>query len=123
MTVPTFSRFLFSTLLLMALLVGSAHGADTVVDLVSENATDQWVFSDSNGRIEKGELVLDGRLIPTQAYYLPSEWTDVSLKAKFFVEPQDNGVLACGFVVRATDGDHFYYVHFDRGQAILCRSD
>src|SRR5690606_35255335 len=64
-----------------------------------------------------------GRITPTQAFYLPLEWADVSLKANFFVEPQEHGVLACGFVVRATDGDHFYYVHYDKGQAILCRSD
>jgi hypothetical protein len=39
------------------------------------------------------------------------------------VEPADQGVLACGFVVRAGDAANHYYVHFDRAQAILCRSD
>ena len=26
-------------------------------------------------------------------------------------------------MVRAEDGSHYYYVHYDRAQAILCRSD
>jgi sialidase-1 len=32
-------------------------------------------------------------------------------------------VLACGFMIRAADAATYYYVHFDRGQAILVRSD
>ena len=32
-------------------------------------------------------------------------------------------MLACGFIVRATDTATYYYVHFDRTQAILVRSD
>ncbi len=39
------------------------------------------------------------------------------------VEPESEGVLACGFIVRATDTATYYYVHFDRTQAILVRSD
>ena len=44
------------------------------------------------------------------------------LEAKFKVDPQKSGVLACGFMVRAADATTFYYVHFDRSQAILVRS-
>lgn len=47
----------------------------------------------------------------------------MTLRAKFRVEPAERGVLACGFVVRAVDARTCYYVHFDRGQAILVRSD
>jgi hypothetical protein len=110
------------TLFALSLLALPALGADLTVDLSGADAAENWAFSDGNGRIEKGELILDGRIAATKAYYLPLEWEDVSLKAKFMVEP-GNGVLACGFVVRAADGLHYYYVHYDKGQAILCRSD
>ncbi len=59
----------------------------------------------------------------TRAFYVPVEWSDVALRAIFKVEPQRDGVLACGFVVRAADANSYYYVHFDRAQAILVRSD
>ncbi len=91
------------------------------VDLRAKEASGDWVFSDSSARIEDGALVLDGRKKLSRAIYSPMEWTDVSVTAKFLVEPQPSGVLACGFIVRAVDGSTFYYVHFDRGQAILVR--
>ena len=102
---------------------GLAEGQEMAIDLAQPGAGDQWMFTDANGRVENGELVLDGRGEPTKAFFTPFEWADVSLKAKFFVEPQEHGVKACGFVVRAKDGVNQYYVHYDNGQAILCRSD
>ena len=69
------------------------------------------------------ELILDGRAQMSRAFFLPMEWEDVTLRAKFLVEPAEKGVLACGFVVRAQDAVTYYYVHFDRAQAILVRSD
>jgi photosystem II stability/assembly factor-like uncharacterized protein len=68
-------------------------------------------------------LLLDGRQEMSRAIFLPFEWDGVTLRAKFLVEPAEHGVLACGFVVRAQDAQTSYYVHFDRGQAILVRSD
>ena len=44
-------------------------------------------------------------------------------KTKSGIEPAAAGVLACGFIVRAFDAATYYYVHFDRSQAILVRSD
>ena len=67
-------------------------------------------------------MVLDGRVQQSRAVYLPWEWQDVALEAKFLVEPADHGVLACGFMVRTQDADTCYCVHFDRAQAILVRS-
>ena len=49
------------------------------------------------------------------------EWEDVSVRARFLVEPASEGVLACGFMVRVADTATYYYVHFDRAQAILVR--
>ncbi len=116
--------FQFALIMTLTVLHGlSALAADHSIDLSKPDAAKNWAFSDGNATIEKGELVLDGRIAPTKAFYLPLEWGDVSLKAKFLVEPQAHGVLACGFVVRAVDGSHYYYVHYDKGQAILCRSD
>ena len=113
--------------LILALIGGSfamvAHAEDMAIDLSGAGAAGQWVFSDANGRIANGELVLDGRVTPAKAFFLPYEWGDVTLRAKFLVEPQSHGVLACGFVVRAADAWNYYYVHYDKGQAILCRSD
>lgn len=111
-------RALFT--LLTALIAGPAFTADTALDLADPAA---WTFGSDSAHIENGELVLDGRLAMARAFYLPLEWGDGSLKASFQVDPQDHGVLACGFVVRAADASHHYYVHFDKTQAILCRSD
>jgi BNR repeat protein/3-keto-disaccharide hydrolase len=107
--------------LLGCLIAVTAFGQETSIGL-QDGAAEQWVFSDANGKIEKGELVLDGRSEMTTALYAPLAWDDVTLKAKFLVEP-GGGVLACGFVVRAADAVNTYYVHYDKGQAILCRSD
>ena len=94
---------------------------ELVIDLRAPHAERDWQFSDQSARIENGDLVLDGRQKVARAVYLPLEWTDVTLAAKFLVEPQPEGVLACGFIVRAVDASSYYYVHFDRGQAILVR--
>lgn len=91
------------------------------IDLSAQDAGRDWLFLDQTVRLEKGELICDGRKKISRAVYLPLEWSDVTVKAKFLVEPQADGVLACGFIVRAVDGKNYYYVHFDRGQAILVR--
>lgn len=107
----------------LALCAGHRAAAqETAIDLGAGDATAQWFFTDDNARIEGGELVLDGRITPTRAFYLPLEWGDVTLQARFRVEPQEEGVKACGFVVRARDGASYYFVHYDNAQAILCRS-
>ncbi len=80
-------------------------------------------FLDDTAAIQDDELILDGRKKRSSAYYKTDEWSNVTLSAKFKVDPQSNGVLACGFVVRASDRKSYYYVHFDRTQAILVRSD
>jgi len=80
-------------------------------------------FLDDTAAIQNHELVLDGRKSKSSAYYKIDEWKDVTLSAKFKVDPMPNGVLACGFVVRAPNRKSYYYVHFDRTQAILVRSD
>lgn len=80
-----------------------------------------WKLSEATAQCLDGELRLDGRRKMSRAFYLPLEWNDVSLSAKFSVEPQAEGVLACGFMVRAQDGSNYYYAHFDRAQAILVR--
>ena len=94
---------------------------ELVVDLQAQDASKDWLFLDKTARIKDGELVFDGRQRISRAVYTPQEWSDVTLRAKFLVEPQAEGVLACGFVVRAVDGSSYYYVHFDRASAILVR--
>ncbi len=98
-----------------------ASAAEQPLDLTRNNAADSWMFLDKSAKLENGELVFDGRKRISRAIYTPSEWGDVTVTAKFLVEPQPDGVLACGFIVRAVDGKNYYYVHFDRGQAILVR--
>ncbi|MEA1951815.1 MAG: sialidase family protein [Planctomycetota bacterium] len=93
------------------------------IDLNAADAAKQWKFMDDTASIKDGCLQLDGRRESARAVYLPLEWKDVALEAKFKVEPQNKGVLACGFMVGTTDADHFDYVHLDRTQAILVRSD
>jgi len=106
-----------------------AHGRtavaaeETIIDLSAPDAADGWMLLDKTASIDGGELVLDGRREMSRAFFLPREWEDVAVQAKFLVEPADQGVLACGFVVRAADAATYYYVHFDRTQAILVRSD
>jgi hypothetical protein len=94
---------------------------ESEIDLGQNNASEDWRFLDKTATLEDGVLVLDGRNRISRAVYSPLEWSDVTLSAKFLVEPQSTGVLACGFIVRAVDGETYYYVHFDRGQAILVR--
>lgn len=91
------------------------------IDLTDENAAQQWAFTDKTAEIKEGELRIDGRQRLTAAFYEPAEFGDVAVTARFLVEPQPEGVLACGFIVRAADGRNYYYVHFDRNQAILVR--
>jgi hypothetical protein len=93
------------------------------IDLSADGAAERWLFLDSTAAIHDGELVLDGRQAMSRAFFQPVQWDDVTLHAKFLVEPAERGVLACGFIVRAADTDTYYYVHFDRTQAILVRSD
>jgi sialidase-1 len=95
---------------------------ETVVDLSAPQASEQWMLMDG-ASINNGELVMDGRQEISRAFFLPHEWEDVTLRAKFMVDSAEKGVLACGFVVRAGDAVTYYYVHFDRTQAILVRSD
>ncbi len=95
----------------------------TRIDLTKPDAAKPWLLEDQRAQITDGELVLDGRARMVKAFYLPTAWSDVTLTATFMVEAAPQGVLACGFVVRARDADHAYYVHYDRGQAILCRSN
>jgi len=96
-------------------------GDEWKIELAAGDADRQWMLEPTSGRLADGQLVLDGRKRMSRAFFLPAEWTDVTVRAKFLVEPQAEGVLACGFVVRAVDGRNYYYVHFDRGQAILVR--
>ncbi len=90
-------------------------------DLTKKDSAQDWMLLDKTAKIENGELVFDGRKKISRAIFTPLEWSDVTLKAKFLVEPQNQGVLSCGFIVRAVDGRNYYYIHFDRGQAILVR--
>ncbi|MEX1229275.1 MAG: exo-alpha-sialidase [Planctomycetaceae bacterium] len=118
---PCYTRSVF--FVLFALITSSPLlGSDSLkIDLTKKESAQDWLLLDKTAKIDKGELVLDGRKMISRAIYEPLEWSDVTLKAKFLVEPQDAGVLACGFVVRAVDGRNYYYIHFDRGQAILVR--
>jgi hypothetical protein len=108
-------------LLCLLSVYGQACSDDLKIDLTAPESAGQWVFEQPTARLADGELVLDGRQRMSRALFAPHEWADVTLQAKFLVEPQPEGVLACGFVVRAADGRNYYYVHFDRGQAILVR--
>ena len=98
-------------------------GQEFQIDLGAQDAADAWVLLDDTGAVRDGELVLDGRKEMSRAIFEPMVWEDVTLRARFLAEPDEEGVLACGFIVRAKDAATYYYVHFDRRQAILCRSD
>ena len=113
--------FAFTVILLYA---ANLFAAETVVNLDTPDAVKQWQFTSPTGSLQNGELVFDGRKGISKGFYLPLEWTDAKLSAKYMVEPgPDNHVLACGFIIRAADGHHYYYVHFDRRSAILVRAD
>jgi len=99
------------------------RGQELAIDLGVEDAADRWVLLDETATVRDGELVLDGRQQMSRAIFEPMLWGDVTLRARFQVEPAGEGVLACGFIVRAQDAATYYYVHYDRAQAILCHSD
>lgn len=102
-------------------VVGLTNAEELRLDLSKPDSAQQWLFTNKNTKLVGGELVFDGRRQLTAAFFQPYEFTDVTLTAKFLVEPQADGVLACGFILRAVDGRNYYYVHFDRAQAILVR--
>ncbi len=104
-----------------------ASGSDAAepyqVDLGAQNAAEQWTFlTPKTASISHQELILDGRSQISTAFLKPVIVGDAKISAKFRVEDQAEGVLACGFVFGAVDSRTFHYVHFDRGQAILVRS-
>lgn len=107
--------------LVPAAILPRAGAQEMRLELQTTEAARQWRFTDKNGKLADGELVFDGRRQLSAAFLLPHEFADVTVKAKFLVESQPEGVLACGFIVRAVDGRNYYYVHFDRAQAILVR--
>ena len=114
------------TLGLIAVLVclTNLYAAETVIKLDDSDAAKQWKFTEKTGSLQNGELVFDGLKGISKGFYLPLEWNDVKLSAKFMVEPgPEDKVLACGFIVRAVNALRYYYVHFDRRSAILVRFD
>jgi len=116
------ARFLTACLLYLGIVLSAASAEETAINLTAADAASQWRFTESAGVLEGEELVFDGRKEMSRGFFLPLTWRDVSLQADFLVEPAANGVLACGFVVRGQDAAAYYYVHFDRAQAILVRS-
>lgn len=103
------------------LIAGETKG--TIRITPSTKYKDEWILLTPAAEVGNGELILNGRDKQAMAIYKPRQWSDVSLSASFLVEDESTGVLACGFVVRASNDSTFYYVHFDRTQAILVRSD
>jgi len=99
-----------------------AEQKTVTVDLGAPNAAGRWHFSDKRASIVDGELRLDGRATPTYAFLKSPAFGDVSLSAKYRVEP-DKGVQAIGFVIASADSLNYLYVHYDKWSAILCRSD
>ena len=111
----------FSVILLYA---ANLFTAETVVNLDVPDAVKQWKFTSPTGLLKNGTLIFDGTKSISKGFYLPLEWNDAKLSAKYMVEPgPESHVLACGFIIRAADGHHYYYVHFDRRSAILVRFD
>jgi len=110
-----FARPALMPMLVIACCFCPHSGAEELsIDLARPQAKSQWMFLDDTASLRDGELLLDGRAQMSRAFFLPMEWEDVTLRAKFLVEPEEQGVLACGFVVRAQDAVTYYYVHFDR---------
>lgn len=102
---------------------GSNAAESYEVDLGAEDTVKQWAFlTPKTASVSQQGLVLDGRTQMSTAFLKPVIVGDAKVTAKFRVEDQAEGVLACGFVFGAVDSLNFHYVHFDRGQAILARS-
>lgn len=115
-------RYLSIFLTIIAVLgTTQLFGNETSIKLDGPDAEKQWRFSEKTAALKNGELVFDGTKTMSKGFYLPLQWMNAKLSAKFMVEP-GNGVLACGFVVRAVDPSEYYYVHFDRNSAILVKS-
>ncbi|MBN1346474.1 MAG: hypothetical protein JXQ73_27545, partial [Phycisphaerae bacterium] len=97
-------------------------------DLTSGDAASLWHLTPQRAGIADGALRLDGTdnpaggLAPAMAVLKTPAFADVSLSGQYMVE-QDPGVQAVGLVIGSTDSLNFYYVHYDRSSAILCRSN
>ena len=118
-------RLVFSCLVVFSFFPSLLFADETVVPLDDPDAAKQWKFTEKTGSLQNGELVFDGMNGISKGFYLPLEWNDVTLSAKFMVEPgPSDKVLVCGFIVRAVNASRYYYAHLSPGRrsAILVRS-
>ncbi|HJN09053.1 MAG TPA: sialidase family protein [Pirellulaceae bacterium] len=111
-----------SRLLCALLITGAIARADELAIAPSRDRANDWALLTDTAKLGEDDLVLDGRIEQSTAIYKHKQWADFTLSAKFLVDPAPSGVLACGFMFRAMDSENYYYVHFDRNQAILVRS-
>ena len=124
MSIKYLAKYIIAAAILnVSAMLMAGEAKETIRITPSAASKSEWMLLTPAAKVADGELVLDGRDKQAMAIYKPRQWSDVSLSARFLVEDEDTGVLACGFVVRASDDKTFYYVHFDRTQAILVRSD
>jgi hypothetical protein len=105
-----------------AQVFGQTRVPEVLILQPNEQHAKDWILLGESATFEDEELILDGRKEQCIAFYRGKAWDDLTLAAKFLVDPAPEGVLACGFVFRAQDRETYYYVHFDREQAILVRS-
>jgi hypothetical protein len=111
--------YVFSLILIFC---SGTFADETKIKLDNDQSAKQWSFTGKTGSIQNGELVFDGTKTISKGFFLPYEWNDVKLSAKYQVAPGNkNQVLACGFIIKASDAQHYYYAHFDRHSAILVR--
>ena len=109
-------------LVLGSLISGVASSGETIPEKhleLSADSADQWVFYGGKGGIKDKQLVLDGRRQLSYAIFKPFEWADLTLEARFKLGPASQGVPACGFLVRAKDGNTYYYVRFGSTERVL----
>ena len=84
-----------------------------------------WHRTSLLATIRDGMLYLDALRGDTQValFRRYEAYTDVHLAVEFKVEPVGTGVRALGLIFGSTDNLTCHYVHIDRRQAILCRSE
>jgi sialidase-1 len=119
-SIARYLESLAPSLFLLAAVPCVAEDMKIKVDLTAPDAAAQWRFTDERATIVDGEVRLDGRVSPTYAFLKVPSFGDVSLSARYMVEPHE-GVKAVGFVIGSTDSETYQFVHKDWRSAILCR--
>ncbi len=106
-----------SPLGLAALTVMLAAGAASAQQVRPFESPAAWEFSGSAWSFADGRLTQASVTGQPRAFYRAATYGDVDLQVRFRVADQGDGVQAAGLILRSTDSQSAFLIHYD------CRND